>query len=56
MFAGLQEMLERFKGDEYLDKPLSALQDICFELVEPNMELRMEAERMKVSMTLLHYT
>ncbi len=44
----VQDVLERFKDDASLGKPLSTLRDICFELVRPNGELRVEADRMGV--------
>lgn len=49
VFTGMQDVQQRYQGTTHLDKPLVVLRDICFELVQPYGELRLEAKRLVVS-------
>ncbi|BDA45673.1 Transcription elongation factor SPT6 [Coccomyxa sp. Obi] len=42
----LHDVQQRYQGVSHLDKPLVVLRDICFELVQPYGELRLEAKRL----------
>ncbi|CAL8470742.1 g10284 [Coccomyxa elongata] len=42
----LHDVQQRYQGTTHLDKPLVVLRDICFELVQPYGELRLEAKRL----------